>query len=90
MQLVRLGTTAVFKKGDLIKLNKFGQNLFKYVSGSVGLIASDKRLMYEYDFHAIPEKTEYFVFDIIVSGQLFTDVPSEFLERIANNEKDLE
>ena len=45
--------------------------------------------MYEYDFQNIPEKRQYYVFDVLVSGQLFTDIPEEFLERIIVNEKDI-
>ena len=79
----------MFKKGDLFKLNRYGTDLFRYVSGSVGIIVSAPRVMYEYDFQNIPEKRQYYVFDVLVSGQLFTDIPEEFLERIIVNEKDI-
>jgi len=78
----------VFKEGDLFKFNEQGQDLFKYITGSVGVIASKPKLLYEYDFHVLPEKTEYFAYDILVCGQLFMDIPEEFLERITNSEKD--
>jgi hypothetical protein len=86
-----LGITGVFKKGDLFKFNQRGLDLFQYISGSIGLIATDPVKMYEYDFHNTPEKIEYFVYDIIVSGQLFMEMPEDFLKRITqDDEKDIE
>ena len=77
----------MYKKGDLLKFNREGRQLFRFISGSVGVIVSDPKVAYEYDFHSIPEKLEYQTYDILVCGQLFTDVPELFLERIMNNEK---
>jgi len=80
----------VFKKGDLFKFNQCGTDLFCHISGSVALIVTDPVKMYEYDFHEIPEKREYYVYDIIVCGQLFMEIPEEFLKRIAlNDEEDI-
>ena len=84
------GTIGVYSRGDIIKFNKQGTELFQYVSGSVGLIVSDPVKMFEYDFHTTPEKTEYFVYDIIVCGQLFMEIPEEFLKRITQDEKNIE
>ena len=78
----------MFSRGDIVKFNKQGTDLFQYISGSVGLIASEPTKMYEYDFHNTPEKTEYFVYDIIVCGQLFMDIPEEFLKRIVQNDEE--
>lgn len=78
----------MFKKGDLFNLNKHGIDLFKYISGSIGIIVSDPSLAYEYDFENIPEKTKYFVYDILVSGQLFKDIPQGLLERIVQNDEE--
>ncbi len=72
----------MLKKGDLVNFNDQGIELFKYISGSIGVIASDARKTYEYDFHSIPEKVEYHVYDILVCGQLFKDIPEEFIYRI--------
>tara|TARA_R110002073_G_scaffold11287_1_gene51843 strand:+ start:360 stop:623 length:264 start_codon:yes stop_codon:yes gene_type:complete len=80
----------VFKKGDLFKFNESGINLFKYITGSVGIIVSDATAMYEYGFHSQPERTEYLTYDILVCGQLFKDIPEEFLDRIVKNEKNIE
>lgn len=79
----------MFKKGDLFKFNQFGTELFYHITGSIGVIASDMRKTYEYDFHGTPEKKEYNVFDILVCGQLFMDIPEDFLIRITQNEKDI-
>ena len=78
----------MFKKGDIFKFNKHGTDLFCYITGSVGLVVSDPVKMYEYDFHNTPEKREYFVYDIIVCGQLFMDIPEEFLKRIVQNDEE--
>jgi len=86
---VRLENRDVFKKGDLFKFNEHGLDLFKFITGSIGVIASDSKKMYEYDFHTKPEKTEFYAYNILVCGQLFTDVPEEFLERITQDEKDI-
>ena len=75
----------MFKKGDLIEFNQKGLNLFKYITGSIGVITSDPKKIYEYDFQ---EKMVFYTYDILVSGQLFIDIPDEFLKRITNNEKD--
>ena len=80
----------MFKKGDLFKFNKQGTDLFKHITGSVGLIASEPKLLYEYDFHTQPKKTQYYAYDVLVSGQLFSDIPEDFLNRIANDEKNIE
>ena len=78
----------MFKRGDIFKFNKQGSQLFHYLSGSVGLIASSPVKMYEYDFQNKSEKTEYFVYDIIVCGQLFMDIPEEFIKRITQNDEE--
>ena len=80
----------MLKKGDLFELNNSGKELFKHCSGSIGIIVSPPRLLYEYDFDDIDKKKQYYVFDILVSGLLFTDIPNDFLERIIVNEKDIE
>ena len=79
----------MFKKGDFFKFNESGVNLFKYITGSVGVVVSDAKVMYEYDFHSQPEKTEYFTYDILVCGQLFKDIPEEFLDRIVKDEENI-
>ena len=74
----------MFKKGDLFTLNERGIKLFQYITGSVGVIISPGKLMYEYDFE---EKAKYFVYDILISGQLFTDIPEEFINRMIQNDE---
>ena len=80
----------MFKKGDLFKFNQQGLDLFRYITGSIGVIASDGKKMYEYDFHTQPEKREYLACDILVCGQLYRNIPIEFLERITQDEKNIE
>ena len=80
----------MLKKGDLFKFNKEGSNLFQFITGSTGVVSSDAKKVYEYDFHGTPEKTSYYTYDILVCGQLFKDIPEELLKRITQDEKDIE
>jgi hypothetical protein len=80
----------MIKKGDLFKFNKEGSNLFRFITGSIGVVSSDAKKVYEYDFHGTPEKTSYYTYDILVCGQLFKDIPEELLKRITQDEKDTE
>ena len=76
-----------FKKGDLVKFNKFGEDLFAYLRASVAVVVSDPIIMYEYEMeHAI----QYIAYDILVDGKLFKQIPEEFLDRITQNEKNIE
>ena len=79
---------AMFRKGDLVKFNHAGEELFYYLGASVGIISSDPIVMYEYNFD---EEIEYLAYDLIVDGQLFKRIPQEFIDRIMqNNEEDTE
>ena len=80
----------MLKKGDLFKFNKEGSNLFQFITGSIGVVSSDAKKVYEYDFHGTPEKTSYYTYDVLVCGQLFKDIPEELLKRITQDEKDIE
>ena len=72
----------MFKKGDLLHFNLHGTELFRFVTGSIGLVASSGRTLYEYDYNGLDEPTQYVVYDVIVCGQLYSDIPEEFLYRI--------
>jgi|TARA_R110002012_G_scaffold303050_1_gene504645 hypothetical protein len=72
-------TIRIFKKGDLIKFNEHGEELFRYLNASVGIISSDPIVMYEYEFDAT---VEFIVYDLLVDGQLFKHIPEEFIDRI--------
>jgi len=76
----------VFKEGDLVKFNDRGLALFKFVSGSIAVIASDAKKVYEYDF-SDSNKIEFYTYNILVSGQLFNDIPDEFLKRITEKDE---
>tara|TARA_B100001094_G_scaffold72614_1_gene68887 strand:+ start:4713 stop:4976 length:264 start_codon:yes stop_codon:yes gene_type:complete len=76
----------VFKRGDLVQFNQFGEDLFNYLGASVGLISSEPTVIYEYEFD---EKIEYIVYDLIVDGQLFKHIPEEFLDRIARTDEEI-
>ena len=80
----------MFKKGDCCKFNESGVQLFSYISGSVGLIYSDKKVIYEHFFDLHKGRKQYFVYDLLVCGELFTNVPEDFIIRIVQNEKDTE
>ena len=76
-----------FKKGDLVKFNKAGEDLFVYLEACVAVIVSDPIVLYEYEMeHAI----QYVVYDILVAGKLFKQIPEEFLDRITQDEKIIE
>ena len=80
----------MFKKGDLVYFNSQGVELFKHISGSVAIIATNSNLIHEYDQGPMVENTQYKVHDVIVCGQLFKDIPEEFLYRITKDEKSTE
>ena len=79
----------MFNKGDLLKFNTSGVELFRYVSGSVAVIFSDKKVMYESISFCGSKKLQIHTYDILVCGELFKDVPEEFLRRIVYSEKDI-
>jgi hypothetical protein len=79
-------TPAIFKKGDLVKFNQAGEDLFYYLGSCVGLISSDPIVIFEYEF---TEKVEYIVYDLIVDGQLFKHIPEEFLYRIIQDDEEI-
>ena len=81
-----LPQAAMYKKGDLVRFNKFGEELFTYLGACVGLISSDPIIMFEYEFeHAV----EYVAYDLIVDGQLFKQIPEEFLDRITSENEEI-
>ena len=80
----------MFSKGDLLKFNSHGTELFRFVTGSIGIVASSGKVLYEYDYYGMDEPTQYIVYDIIVCGQLYNDIPKEFLDRITQDEKNIE
>ncbi len=81
----------MFKKGDIFTFNSSGVELFRHISGKVGIIASEPVRIFEYDFGKEKGQTDYNVYDIIVCGQLFMDIPEEFLLRVVQlNEKNVE
>jgi hypothetical protein len=78
----------VFKKGDLLQFNDHGQELFRYVTGSVAVIYSDRSVMYESESYLSDKKLCFYTYDVIVCGTLFKNIPEEFLKRITYYEKD--
>ncbi len=76
----------MFKKGDLIKFNDEGIELFRYVTGSVGVISSDRLKIYEADSYSA-EKNRIYTYDLIVCGTLFRNIPEEFIKRITQNDE---
>ena len=79
----------MLKKGDLFKFNEEGMNLFRFITGSIGVVSTDAQKVYEYDFHGTPEKTSYYTYDVLVCGQLFKDIPEKLLVRITQDEKNI-
>ena len=80
----------MFKKGDLFFLNRTGKILFKHYEAHNGIIMSDPYLIYVYDFHATPEKIEYWGYDVLIKGRLLKDIPERFLTRIIKGEENTE
>ena len=79
----------MFKKGDLFFLNDAGKILFRYVEGFNGIIMSDAYLLYERNFESETPVIEYYGYDILIKGRLFTEVPEKFLLRVVKSEEDL-
>tara|TARA_Y100000034_G_C6702931_1_gene310110 strand:+ start:297 stop:527 length:231 start_codon:yes stop_codon:yes gene_type:complete len=75
----------MFEEGDLFFLNERGKILFQYIQGENGIIIEGPYLLYEYDFHATPEKIEYNGYDILIKGRLFKEIPEKFLIRVTKN-----
>lgn len=66
----------------------YGIYLFRHISGSVGIICSDKKKVYEYDYLDENRKDIFYVYDLLVCGELFMDIPEEVILRIVEDEKD--
>ena len=81
---------AKYKKGDLISLNAFGRILLvEYNVSRVGIVMSSARHFYcEKDGRDVM----YWVYDVFVGNELITDVPQDFMARLATHEdeKDIE
>lgn len=58
-----------------------GNNTFK-----IGLIKSEALLLYIHDWEVDDVLKEFWVYDIIVNGRVFKNVPEEGLKRLENNE----
>ena len=78
----------MFKKGDLFFLNKEGLVLFKHIQGENGIIMSEPYLLYEKDFESETRTIQYFGYDILIQGRLFTEIPEKFLLRVIKDEED--
>jgi len=69
-----------YKIGDLIKLNEFGRLVIDNNRDRVGLIISNPVNML-YPLHADPDEEAFcfWAYDIMLGGELITDVPQEFM-----------
>ena len=73
-----------FKKGDLVKLNIFGQAMLisENNSTSIGVVISDARSYFMgFDSSSIT----YWVYDLFVGNELVICVPQNFMVRIKKN-----
>ena len=77
----------MFSKGDLINFNLSGLELFRHLKGKVGVICSEKKMLYETDVDIRGAGGKYFAYDLLVCGELFKNIPEEFLIRITYNEE---
>jgi hypothetical protein len=86
---VPIGTTQVFKKGDLFFLNTEGFILFQHIGGENGIIMSDPYLLFQCDFDDNRENIQFTGYDVLIKGILFKEIPEKFLERVTKNEKNI-
>ncbi len=76
-----------FKIGDMVQITpgspiySIGNNTFK-----IGLIKSEALLLYIHDWEVDDVLKEFWVYDVIVNGRVFKNVPEEGLKRLENNE----
>jgi len=93
VQLEPTPTTLVsarFQKGDLVALNAFGRILCVDTNAAkVGVIMSYPR---NYYMSNDGDHLMYWVYDVFVGNELITDVPQDFMARLATHEdeKDIE
>jgi len=80
----------VFKKGDLVFFNDDGKMLFQYIAAQNGIIMSDPYLLYEKDHESKTRIIQYYGYDLLIQGRLFTEIPEKFLLRVIKNEKNTE
>ncbi len=80
----------MFEKGDLIFFNKEGRMLFQYVGGENGLVMSERYLLHETDYESETPVLQYYGYDVLIKGRLFTEIPENFLLRIIRDEKNTE
>ena len=80
----------MFKKGDLFFLNTEGYILFKHIQGENGIVMSNAYLLYEHDFESKTQVSQYYGYDILINGRLFTEIPEKFLSRVTKRERNNE
>ncbi len=80
----------MFKKGDLFFLNTEGYILFKHIHGENGIVMSNAYLLYECDYESKTQVSQYYGYDILINGRLFTEIPEKFLSRVTKREENNE
>jgi len=76
-----------FKIGDMVQITpgspiySIGDKTFK-----IGLIKSEALLLYIHDWEVDDVLKEFWVYDVIVNGRVFKNVPEEGLKRLEDNE----
>lgn len=79
-----------FKKGDIFFLNTEGFILFQHIAGENGIIISDPYLLYEKDDESETRVMQYYGYDVLIKGRLFTEIPEKFLLRVIKDEENIE
>ena len=73
-----------YQKGDVVKLNKFGQTMLMPTYPNVvrvGLIVTDPYDIF-YPTKEDEDYVEYWGYDVLFGNQLITLIPEDFIERV--------
>ena len=76
-----------YKKGDLVRLSDFGKLIAGDMGCDVGMILQGP---YDLSVKTGKEVTTYYIaYDILVGDEIMKMVPTDFLKRMAINEKNI-
>ncbi len=75
-----------FKKGELVRLSDFGKLIHGEAQIDIGIVVSES---YNLLTPLGNEETSYYeAYDLLVGDEVIKGIPTEFLHRMTDNEKD--